>query len=128
MHSRGGAHSLGPRPCTLRVSPCFLNFAIYVMPGYYPTPVCLGRVWYTAMSHGHGDLSHPVFWGNHVLLPNGCIARSCLFPCLATALGTPVCLAVWAEKLCNSKIKLRIPLYLRKALNLGWSVVTIVFV
>ncbi|PPR94425.1 hypothetical protein GOBAR_AA26241 [Gossypium barbadense] len=55
------------------------------------------------MSHGHGYLSHPVFWGNYVLLPHGRIARSCLFPYLAMALGTPVCLAVCAEKLCNSK-------------------------
>ncbi|PPR86683.1 hypothetical protein GOBAR_AA34008 [Gossypium barbadense] len=23
-----------------------------VVPGYYPIPVCLGRVWHTAMSHG----------------------------------------------------------------------------
>ncbi|PPS02774.1 hypothetical protein GOBAR_AA17889 [Gossypium barbadense] len=59
-----------------------------------------------AMSHGCGDLSHPVFWGNHVLLQHGRIARSCLFPCLATALGTSVCLAVCAEKLYNPKILL----------------------
>ncbi|PPR92881.1 hypothetical protein GOBAR_AA27793 [Gossypium barbadense] len=58
------------------------------------------------MSHGRGDLSHPVFWGNHVLLQDGHIVWSCLFPYLATAVGTLVCLAVCAEKLCNSKTKL----------------------
>ncbi|PPR96213.1 hypothetical protein GOBAR_AA24455 [Gossypium barbadense] len=44
----------------------------------------------TAMSHGRGDLSHPVFWGNHVPLQHNRIAWSCLFPCLAMALGTLV--------------------------------------
>ncbi|PPR98259.1 hypothetical protein GOBAR_AA22407 [Gossypium barbadense] len=42
------------------------------------------------MSHGRGDLSYPVFWGNHVLLQHGHIAWLCLFPCLATTLGTPL--------------------------------------
>ncbi|PPS15863.1 hypothetical protein GOBAR_AA04717 [Gossypium barbadense] len=55
------------------------------------------------MSHDRGDLSH-------LVLGKSCPAstRPCLFPCLATALGRPVCLAVCAKKLCNSKIKLMI--------------------
>ncbi|PPS07573.1 hypothetical protein GOBAR_AA13076 [Gossypium barbadense] len=42
----------------------------------------------------HGHVARPwgfirsIFWGNHVLLPHNCIARPCLFPCLATTLGT----------------------------------------
>ncbi|PPR86165.1 hypothetical protein GOBAR_AA34526 [Gossypium barbadense] len=32
------------------------------------------------MSHGRGDLSYPVFWGNHVLLLHGRIAGSWHFP------------------------------------------------
>ncbi|PPR84581.1 hypothetical protein GOBAR_AA36133 [Gossypium barbadense] len=57
-----------------------------------PTPVYVSNS-PTAMSHGRGDLSYPVFWGNHVLLQHCRIARPCVFPCLATALGTLVCLA-----------------------------------
>ncbi|PPR92153.1 hypothetical protein GOBAR_AA28521 [Gossypium barbadense] len=61
---------------------------------FYPTPVFFLSSSPTAMSHGRGDLSHLTFWGNHVLLQHGRLARPYLFPYLATALGMPVFLAV----------------------------------
>ncbi|PPS11139.1 hypothetical protein GOBAR_AA09494 [Gossypium barbadense] len=87
-----GAHGLRPRPCAVRFNSTDVSHAHVeetessLVPGmpmvFYPTPVFFLWPW---------EFFAPRVLRNHVLLQHGRIAWPCLFPYLATALGTLVC-------------------------------------